>query len=364
MEPSGAADSLDKEEVSPEKMERVREFMSTLPAENGWRAFQPLCLYQGFWSFPYFLEGIILAQQHFKPKPGDIFVCSAPKSGTTWLKAVTFAIVTRKHFDNSSSPLLTKGPHHCVPTFVGFGQKADIREPGVPLIATHAPYPSLPKSVLDCSSDHCKIVCICREPKDAFVSMFHFAAKRRFKEIEPISLEEAFHLFCEGKSVFGPCWDHILEFWKASQERPDKAISDEEQVGAVQKIVDLCSFENLSNLEINKTGKRYAGDSEATNKSFFRKGKVGDWQNYLTMAQRLDKIMKQKLSGSGLTFELQCRITGDNILQTRLLSTPLGLFPPFKSCAQKWYHLAQGSDLRHCQKVNIKEGKRQAALKS
>ncbi|KAK6243999.1 hypothetical protein QUC31_010408 [Theobroma cacao] len=211
--------------------------------------------------------------------------------------------------------------------------KADIREPGVPLIATHAPYPSLPKSVLDCSSDHCKIVDICREPKDAFVSMFHFAAKRRSKEIEPISLEEAFHLFCEGKSVFGPCWDHILQYWKASQERPDKVMflkyedmlndsvlyvkklaelmgypfsSDEEQVGAVQEIVDLCSFENLSNLEINKTGKRYAGDSEATNKSFFRKGKVGDWQNYLTMAQRLDKIMEQKLSGSGLTFELQC----------------------------------------------------------
>ena len=70
---------------------------------------------------------------------------------------------------------------------------------------------------------------------------------------------------------------------------------EEEQVGAVQKIIDLCSFENLSNLEVNKTGMRHAGDALSTNKSFFRKGKVGDWQNYLTpeMAERLDRIMEQ-----------------------------------------------------------------------
>ncbi|XP_007029155.2 PREDICTED: cytosolic sulfotransferase 17 [Theobroma cacao] len=225
-----------------------------------------------------------------------------------------FAIATRKLFDNSSSPLLTKNPHLCVPSFEGYGQKADIREPGVPLIATHTPYTCLPKSVLDCSPDHCKIVYICREPKDAFVSLFHYAVKRRPTENEPISLEVAFHLFCEGKSFFGPCWDHILEHWKASQERPDKVMflkyedmlndsvlyvkklaefmgypfsSDEEQVGAVQKIVDFCSFENLNNLEKNKTGKRYADDSEATNKYFFRKGKIGDWQNYLTSCRNV-----------------------------------------------------------------------------
>ncbi|XVE96216.1 hypothetical protein REPUB_Repub02eG0202600 [Reevesia pubescens] len=332
MDPSGATDSMDKEElVSPEAIERVREFMLTLPTENGWNAFQPLCLYQGFWTFPFFLQSIIVAQQHFKPKPGDIFACSAPKSGTTWLKALTFAIVTRNQFDNSTSPLLNKGPHHCVPGLVGnFGEKRDMREPEIPLLATHAPYHSLPKSVLD--SDDVKIVYICRDPKDAFVSMFHFAAKRRPKENEPISLEEAFDLFCEGKSIFGPAWDNILGYWKASQERPDKVMFlkyedvmndselyvkklaefmgypfslKEEEAGAVQKLIDLCSFENLSNLEVNKTGKRYAGDVESTNNSFFRKGIVGDWQNYLTpeMADRLDNIMEQKLSGSGLSFK-------------------------------------------------------------
>ncbi|KAE8689967.1 hypothetical protein F3Y22_tig00110930pilonHSYRG00075 [Hibiscus syriacus] len=180
----------------------------TLPTEIGWNSFQSLCLYQGFWTFPHFLESIILAQHRFKPKPGDIFVCSAPKSGTTWLKALSFSIVTRNRFDTSNSPLLTKGPHHCVPNLVGFDQKPDIRNPGIPLISTHAPYRCLPKSVVD--SDDVKIVYIYRDPKDAFVSMFHFAAKRRPKGMEPISLEVAFNLFCQGRSVFGPAWDNIL----------------------------------------------------------------------------------------------------------------------------------------------------------
>ena len=42
------------------------------------------------------------------------------------------------------------------------------------------------------------------------------------------------------------------------------------------------------------------------NSSFFRKGEVRDWKNYLTpmMASRLDQITEQKLKSSGLTFNV------------------------------------------------------------
>lgn len=35
-------------------------------------------------------------------------------------------------------------------------------------------------------------------------------------------LEEAFEMFCNGVHAFGPHWDHVLGYWKASKERPDK----------------------------------------------------------------------------------------------------------------------------------------------
>lgn len=43
---------------------------------------------------------------------------------------------------------------------------------------------------------------------------------------------------------------------------------------------------------------------EVPNESYFRKGAVGDWVNYITpeMAESLDKFLTEKFRGSGFTF--------------------------------------------------------------
>jgi estrone sulfotransferase len=41
------------------------------------------------------------------------------------------------------------------------------------------------------------------------------------KNVEPLPLEEAFELFCNGIANFGPYWDHVLGYWRASFEFPD-----------------------------------------------------------------------------------------------------------------------------------------------
>lgn len=319
-----------EEENSPKTPETYRKIISTLPREYGWKAHGDLCLYQNFWCFSYLIEGAMFAQDHYNAQPTDIFLCSVPKSGTTWLKALTFSIVTRTQFDNSTTPLLFQGPHNCLTLLeIDFYRKGMKPEPGtLPLVASHLPYSSLPKSVIDSG---CKIVYVCREPKDAFVSTWHYTRKLPHGVEEPMSLEDAFELFCNGVSDFGPYWDHVLGFWKASLERPEKILFlkyeelmkktvfyvkrtaefmgypfslEEEKEGKIQSIVEFCSFEKLSNLEINKTGK-YSEDIPVENKALFRKGKVGDWKNYLTpeMAERLDGITKQKLGEFGLSFD-------------------------------------------------------------
>ncbi|XP_022741784.1 flavonol 4'-sulfotransferase-like [Durio zibethinus] len=109
------------------------------------------------------------------------------------------------------------------------------------------------------------------------------------------------------KSLFGPCWDHVIGHCKASLERPEKVMFlkyedllkdsvvyvkklagfmgypfslEEEETGAMERIVNLCRFENLTNLEVNNTGVQHLGQV-INNKDFFRKGKVVDWSNYL-----------------------------------------------------------------------------------
>jgi hypothetical protein len=60
-------------------------------------------------------------------------------------------------------------------------------------------------------------------------------------------------------------------------------------------------LENLKSKDVNKNGSTRLG---IKSESFFRKGKVGDWKNYMTMdmAARLDKIVEEATRGSGLTF--------------------------------------------------------------
>ena len=33
-----------------------------------------------------------------------------------------------------------------------------------------------------------------------------------------------FEFFCEGLSIFGPYWDHVLGYWRASLESPKRIL--------------------------------------------------------------------------------------------------------------------------------------------
>ncbi|XP_071714400.1 flavonol sulfotransferase-like [Rutidosis leptorrhynchoides] len=310
----------------------MEEMLETFPQHNcTWlKVNLTLYKYQNFWTTKQFLEGGILTQKNFKAEPTDIFLCSCPKTGTTWLKALAFAIVTCHNFNKSTSPLLTSSPHDCVPfieksiQIVGKNPK----DSNFPLIATHLPYPSLPESVI---SSNCKIVYIYRNTKDAIVSQYHFLRKAFMISLEDAPFDMAFDEFCQGISAYGPYWDHILGYWKANLESPDRILLlkyedvktdpitnvkklaefmgypfsiKEETSGVVDDIIKLCSFKNLSNLDVNKTG-RSKFCSEVENRLFMRKAKDGDWEKYFTdeMKEKIDKLMDEKLSGTGLVLK-------------------------------------------------------------
>ncbi|KAL7223168.1 hypothetical protein ACSBR1_024774 [Camellia fascicularis] len=322
----------DHKDEEIEKIETIyksyKEVISTLSKERGWIS-SHLCQYQCFWFDPmYNLSGLMFIQQHFKSRPTDVLLISLPKSGTTWLKAIVFAIMKRTSYNSMSvaHPLLTTNPHDCVP-FLEILFKtppiADVEHlPSPRLFSSHIPYTLLPESI---RNSGCRIVYVCRNPKDVFISMWHFTAKLKTNNLpcSSLSLEEAFDMFCKGISSYGPFWDHVLGYWKASLACPERVLFlnyedmkrdtlihvkklaeflgqpfslKEESEGIVQGIVELCSFENLSNLEVNKNGTLSNG---IKGNVFFRKGQVGDWKNHLTtqMIERLDEITKENLGG-------------------------------------------------------------------
>ncbi|KAF3338906.1 flavonol 3-sulfotransferase-like protein [Carex littledalei] len=303
---------------------KYKELILTLPKEVRW----PFVMrkYKGFWQTEKILPGIMAMEEAFKPRPSDVIVASYMKSGTTWLKALTFTIMHRNKYVFSSHPLLKLNPHDCVPITEYHYATRDEQYletlPSPRVLGTHLPYSILPESI---KTSKCPIVYICREPKDVLVSLWHMVTRFEwFKKSFPFT--QAFEIFCEGRMPYGPVWDHVLEYYMKSLHSPEKILflkyeemmkdpidgvmrlaifigfpfSEEEiKNGLVEEIVEFCSFNKLKDLDVNKNG-----IGHVKNDFFFRKAVVGDWQNHMTpeMAIKLDDITKEKLHHSGLIF--------------------------------------------------------------
>ncbi|PIA38111.1 hypothetical protein AQUCO_02800037v1 [Aquilegia coerulea] len=269
-----------------------QELLQSLPIRKGITN-TLLYLYDGFWFDQPSLEAVIAFQQNFEAQDTDIILVTAPKSGTTWLKSLVFAITHRFQYtlSDENHPLATNNPHGVVP-FLEFIYR-DNKSPHIPLgrhrlFATHLPYTLLPESI---KTSKCRIIYLCRNPRDTFVSMWHFSYKMLLK-IDPSwqfpSVEESLERYCEGVSLFGPFWEQILQYWKLSNERPEKVL--------------FLKFEDLKRDIIAQCKKVADYVPWAENGLFFRKGEIGDWKNLITtsMAEKLDQLVEQKLHGSGL----------------------------------------------------------------
>ena len=96
------------------------------PLKNSKRSYQPyqkekqsawvfdLYQYEGFWSGSFMLEGMLSAQDHFKPQPNHVSWV-VPQNLAQRLKALTFAIMTRSHVGESTNPLFMRIAHDCIP---------------------------------------------------------------------------------------------------------------------------------------------------------------------------------------------------------------------------------------------------------
>ncbi|XP_059670488.1 cytosolic sulfotransferase 3-like isoform X2 [Cornus florida] len=287
--------------INPPKTTSTSALFDDLPTEK-WINLANLYQWKGFWYRRPHLEAVMEARSSFKARDEDVILASSMKTGTTWLKALIPSIMdpNARIVENSTYNILDM--------------------PSPRLFRTHMPYAMLPDSI---KTSGCKIVYITRDPKDTVLSLWHFMNSIRKPEERPFPLNEFFESFCKGLHPFGPFHDHVLGYWKESMMRPEKILflryedmkrdtsgqvkklasflgrpfAKEEEVA---KVVWMCSFERLKNLEVNKNG--VEPDAGFPKSAYFRLGVVGDWKNSLSMEMKkqLDEITCNKLEGSGL----------------------------------------------------------------
>ncbi|OVA18527.1 Sulfotransferase domain [Macleaya cordata] len=286
--PNGRGSNIEEEEelINTVCLESQQLLLSLPKGGHSWGfGYQ----YQGFWCRGERLQSLMAFQRHFQALDTDLIIFTVPRSGTLWLKSMAFAIVNRRLYTTTSkhNPLLTTSSHELVP-FMELNDKLYGSNNCLPdftnfhsprLLATHVLYSSLPESI---KNSNCKIVYICRNTKDNFISLWHFLRKWASRKgvDRLIPLDEALDLYCNGVSPYGPFWDHELGYWKESLERPKKVLFlkyedmkkdssksklkrlaeflgypfslEEESERVMEEILNLCSFDYLKNLEVNK----------------------------------------------------------------------------------------------------------------
>ncbi|KAF2587139.1 hypothetical protein F2Q70_00037576 [Brassica cretica] len=151
------------------------------------------------------------------------------------------------------------------------------------------PFQTLHESLKD---SPCKVVYVCRNVKDVLVSRWHFRSKIVRKDLySNYSLEDTVDEYIKGAYLFGPFKNQVLGYWEESLvnsnpvlfmryeemiEKPEAQVmrladfldcpftEEEKQSRTVEKILELCSLSNLSNLEANKIGTSTCGIAHQT----------------------------------------------------------------------------------------------------
>ncbi|XP_057541088.1 cytosolic sulfotransferase 15-like isoform X2 [Amaranthus tricolor] len=234
----------------------------------------PLQHYQGFWGPSIALENIIAFQTHFEAQDSDIILASLPKTGTTWLKSLLYTILNRKSTSLhtiSQQVFQTKNPHELVPSFeFSIYKKFNETQPDLSdlpsprLFSTHIPFLSLPDSI---KSSKSRIVYVCRNPLDTFVSTWYFNLSFYMnKDMKPSMemMEEYVDKYCMGLFLFGPYESHLLGYWKEHLQNPDRVLLLEyeglkkEPKAHVRKLADFigCPFSEEEENENERKGRR------------------------------------------------------------------------------------------------------------
>ncbi|KAL3524119.1 hypothetical protein ACH5RR_016953 [Cinchona calisaya] len=305
-------------------------FLNELPRARFWDGMD-ICQWEGGWFEPGLIKPAMTFKTTFEAHNDDVLLVSPPKTGTTWLKALCLCITQNPSTENATETddiLVKENPHFNIQTIESmiYSTKPHpdlYSAPSPRLFHTHLPYKVLPDSIKN-NSD-CKIVYITRNPKDTIISLWHFFNSIFRPNLEPFPLEKAVECFCNGVHQYGPFFDHVLEYWLESQKRPNKIlflryeelkrdpkgevkklasflgkpfVNEEE----VEKVLWRCSLERLRNLDVNKNGSILYG---VPNSSYFRRGVVGDWKNYLSpeLQEQINRTARSKFEGSSLDLD-------------------------------------------------------------
>lgn len=317
----------------------TEEFMNELPLPKDTKI-RP---FYGFTGACKFLNAVL----DFQTRADDVFVCSTPKAGTSWVHSIVWLLKHNLDYEtmqtvdrnqllasfNSSNGLEGRVEQlmaeasldHDVAKKAAWNEHFNnFESPRV--IKTFYPVYFLPKSVWPNQN---KLIYVVRNPKDAAVSEYHFLGAFNLN----LSIDDIVHGVTSDVWMMTPRSDHILNFWRIKHWPNVLFVAYEDLVieplatikqmseflecnytdGQLSELTQFISFNNMKNIAtVNRERwlKQVENDlgKERPDPTFrfMRKGKVGSYRDELNESQskKLDDWIKQMESESDFRFKL------------------------------------------------------------
>ncbi|MEQ9443821.1 MAG: sulfotransferase domain-containing protein [Cyclobacteriaceae bacterium] len=228
------------------------------------------------------LSKVFKKSPNASPKPviynDDTFLVSYPKSGNTWVRFI-IANLLKKDSD-----------HINFHTAVNYVPEIGIHNE----IAENLERPRILKSHQLYNSAFPKVVYLVRDPRDVYVSYYHYLKKR-------LPESTNFSQFLRDKITSPDSWKAHVDSWKdksnviATFKYEEMLANTFEEVSRlahvlgiivdkekIEQAVKASSFSKMKQIE-QENGRPFRNESDkATATSFVRKGKNGDWVNYFS----------------------------------------------------------------------------------
>ncbi|XP_046575813.1 sulfotransferase 1A2-like isoform X2 [Haliotis rubra] len=256
---------------------------------------------------PNFPEGIGIDRvRSVKIRDDDILISTYPKSGTHWVFEIARELLAGKIIDDD----VTKG--QAFVEMVPEEKYADLPSPR--FLNTHLLMKHLPDDV---RNKKIKIIYVLRNPKDVAVSLYNFLRTIPFINYKG-EWKNYLRPFFQGKFIYGSWMDYVLDWEQVKKDNPDLPVLTlfyedikEDQMREMRRICEFLGVERTDDF-LSKVCDNTTIASMSTRKKpddsgakVFRKGGVGGWKNWFTVAQNewWDRLYQERMADCPLQFK-------------------------------------------------------------